>query len=278
MTCTNPFEVKHGDFWIKVPCMYCLACRITKISHWTLRILCEMQKYKGLGLFITLTYKPEYLPEHASLIKEDVQKWVKRIRKEFSKEKNKSIKYFCCGEYGELGQRPHYHLIMLGLSWNDRLILDDKWQLGKTYYGTVEHASIRYCVSYIMDKGRPEDYAPRLQPFQLSSKNFGNEILLQKKEIEKYLKDGYITLEGKKIAIPRFLKEILEIKNSGFEISMKDKLRFKESVFYRRDDYKKDLIKKYYIDYKIEEEKKLLQLSKNLQAKERINSSRQKKL
>ncbi|WNK13765.1 MAG: replication initiator protein [Microvirus sp.] len=62
--------------------------------------------------FLTLTYAPENLPANGSLHYPDVQKFLRRLRKKFPTE---TIRFYLCGEYGEINNRPHYHICLFGL-------------------------------------------------------------------------------------------------------------------------------------------------------------------
>jgi len=65
-------------------------------------------KSHNLNLFLTLTYNDEHLPEGGTLVKRDLQLFMKRLRKEYGE----GIRFFACGEYGDRNLRPHYHLIL----------------------------------------------------------------------------------------------------------------------------------------------------------------------
>lgn len=93
-----------------VPCGRCIGCRLEKSRKWAMRCVMEAQQHKD-NCFLTLTYAPEFLPADGSLVKRDLQLFIKRLRKAFSGVK---IRYFACGEYGEKFARPHYHLILFG--------------------------------------------------------------------------------------------------------------------------------------------------------------------
>lgn len=217
MTCTNKFTVNG----VKVPCMYCKACRINKITMWTVRILAEMTK-KPKNAFITLTYNNENLQFEdsiATLRKRHLQLFMKKLRKEFEGTDIK-FKYFACGEYGETLKRPHYHIIMLGASISDlkkiRTIysehktqewygVEQVWGKGTVYYGSVTPASIRYVLGYIMDKEAPEEYEPAEPPFQISSNLFGQEMIDE--NLEELAKRGTFKFKGKDIVIPKFIRD-----------------------------------------------------------------------
>ena len=62
-----------------VPCGKCMACRVKRTMEWSVRILDEASYYKT-NTFLTLTYNDENLPKDGSLSKEEVQKYLKRLR------------------------------------------------------------------------------------------------------------------------------------------------------------------------------------------------------
>lgn len=102
---------------IKIPCGYCLGCRLDKSNAWATRIMLEAKDHKK-NCFITLTYAPEHLPireNHMTLKKKDLQDFIKRLRYHL----NKKISYFACGEYGGQTHRPHYHIIIFGWEPDD---------------------------------------------------------------------------------------------------------------------------------------------------------------
>ena len=100
---------------IPFPCGQCLACRINRRRVWTLRMHLELLSHP-FASFVTLTYSPDGLfrnsKGYCDLSKRDVQLYLKKLRKAVSPVK---IRYFACGEYGSIGHRPHYHLIIYEL-------------------------------------------------------------------------------------------------------------------------------------------------------------------
>lgn len=117
MRCYNPMrnKVTKGvrQFANEFPCGQCLACRITKRQQWTGRLLLEYLVSRYV-YFVTLTYAPEYLPKDGSLVKADLQKYIKRLRKRWecnNGQKERTFRYYAVGEYGEKTFRPHYHIL-----------------------------------------------------------------------------------------------------------------------------------------------------------------------
>lgn len=165
-----------------------------------------MHEYKltGKGLFVTLTYDDENLKD---LNKRDLQLFFKRLRREFP---GKRIKYFACGEYGERTLRPHYHMILYGLTLKDlecylengiyqSEYLKQIWPLGFNTIGHVSVRSIRYVVNYILKSYNVIKETGK-KPIQLQSQGLG--LGFVKDDIR--LEEGYLIVDGKKRSIPRY--------------------------------------------------------------------------
>lgn len=151
---------KHGDFKeITVPCGRCDGCKIQRSRDWALRCIHEAQLHKD-NCFITLTYDDEHLPELFG--PRDFQLFMKRLRKAIKV----PVRYFCCGEYGDLSLRPHFHLILFGYRPDDLKVystsvagfvyesssLDQIWGQGRVAIGDVSFASAAYVARYCLKK------------------------------------------------------------------------------------------------------------------------------
>lgn len=101
--------------YIQVPCGQCLECRLQQTRQWADRCVLEAKKYKH-NYFVTLTYDDEHLPSNGSLRLEDVQLFMKRLRRKF---KTSKIRVVYSGEYGDASLRPHYHLLLFNLPLRD---------------------------------------------------------------------------------------------------------------------------------------------------------------
>jgi len=106
MDCTSPVELSG----VELPCGKCLNCRETRSAEWALRLEHESHYWTDT-CFLTLTYDEENLLID-DLDPVELKNFIKRLRKVIKV----PIKYYACGEYGELYGRPHYHLIVFGLS------------------------------------------------------------------------------------------------------------------------------------------------------------------
>lgn len=170
---------EDGAVPFKIPCHQCMGCRIDRNSDWSLRLMQE-NKFHACSCFLTITYAPEFLPEHGTLVKRDVQLFMKRLRKHYP---NAQIRYYLCGEYGDKNGRPHYHAIVFGVdfsedrrphsknAWGDQLYssatLDKLWGKGNCQIGKVEPSSCRYVAGYIFKKvngKRAEEHYRRVDP------------------------------------------------------------------------------------------------------------------
>lgn len=163
---------------------------------------------KKPGAFVTLTYAE--MPKYGSLVKEDLQKYFKRLRRDLNQDEN--IKYFACGEYGGENDRPHYHIGLIGLEPTDDRI-SENWPYGRIHIGTLTLKSIRYVTDYILKKYSGEmaesEYGIKTIPFQLFSKGLGRDYIMTNGD---QLKNNLeLTIQGKKVPIPKYYKNKLEL-------------------------------------------------------------------
>ena len=167
---------------LQVPCGRCIGCRMTKAKEWSIRCMHEASMHQQ-NCFITLTYNAENLPPDCGLRKRDVQKFFKRLRKEIAPTK---IRYYYCGEYGEENSRPHYHIILFGYDFKDRIYVGESakgnpiymsptleriWGNGFVQVGDVTKESTEYTARYIMKKqmGKSKDIVDEktgLKPYE----------------------------------------------------------------------------------------------------------------
>lgn len=196
--------------YMEVPCGKCLPCLAKKSDEWSMRLLHENTLY-GNGtnaMFVTLTYREECLPENSSLSKRDVQLFYKNLRYHLGSRK---IKYFTCGEYGMKFGRPHYHAIIFGMSYFNKLdhyLINKCWNKGHTDIGTVSTESIVYTTKYMQKDNRlgfnDKTYfalTGKQKPFRLMSQGLGKEFAI--KNMESILKNMRIAYNGTYISIPR---------------------------------------------------------------------------
>ena len=224
MQCFDPICItvkKDGkNMAIMVPCNKCLGCRIARRREWSVRILHELYENNHKGVFITLTYNDKNLPENETLVKEHAQLFWKRLRKYYSQRK---LRYYMCGEYGEIEQRPHYHAIVFGLDIEDMQpyhlsnkkiiskVLERTWPLGFNQVGTVTSASAQYVAGYIEKKLygdiAEEEYKNkgRIAPYSAMSQGIGRSWIDKNKH--QIVENLELTIKGMRVGIPRYYKK-----------------------------------------------------------------------
>lgn len=76
-----------------------------------------------------------------SLNRDDIKALLKRYRQDYYRRHNErlDLRMSCFGEYGEKFHRPHYHMIVYGLSRDEVNRLASKWSFGFTDVKYVEH-------------------------------------------------------------------------------------------------------------------------------------------
>lgn len=152
-----------ADMEIQVPCGQCVGCRLERSRQWACRCMFEASLHED-NCFITLTYDEENLPSDQSLSVKTFQDFMKRLREKFP---NKKIRYYHCGEYGEVTGRPHYHAVLFGFNFPDlefwkvtesghklynSAILRKVWKHGHANVGSVTFDSCAYVARYVMKK------------------------------------------------------------------------------------------------------------------------------
>jgi hypothetical protein len=141
MVCKKPF---HRGL-VVFGCGQCQPCRIKKRREWTHRIVLESMIHKTNN-FLTLTYNDKSLPEGGTLVKEDYQKFLKKLRR------HAQFRYFIVGEYGDKSERPHYHAAIFGLGPEHKKLYDRCWDKGYTYSGELNYTTATYIAGYVTKK------------------------------------------------------------------------------------------------------------------------------
>jgi len=223
--CLNPIYLEKLQNF--VPCRKCVECKMARAREWAVRLYSEL-KTAEKSCFITLTYSDENNPH--ILVKEDFQKFMKRLRKDFH------VKYFACGEYGDKFLRPHFHAILYGVNFSDDKIMIGKSKkgfpmcisdtLGKYWkFGnhTIEDCSLSTMIytSLYAQKDKkilPDNFTPE---FNLFSKSLGMDHLLV--NMDTYLKTDEVWIDGKAYKIPEaVLKKCFVTYNSSGCIESKE--------------------------------------------------------
>lgn len=160
----------YADRPLELACGQCRGCRAERARQWAVRCVHEAQMHtrwvNGVKVpnnsFITLTYRPDKLPDDLSLDVSHWQKFAKRVRKELG-----PFRFFHCGEYGDTNLRPHYHACMFGIDFNEDRIelkrsngmalytsptLERLWGYGMVSIGNLDYESAAYVARYVAKK------------------------------------------------------------------------------------------------------------------------------
>jgi len=228
-----------------------------------MRLHVEALEHKK-SCFITLTYDEENIPDGQTLVTEDLQRFIKKLR---NSDRNIRIRYYAVGEYGDGRGRPHYHAIIYGVNFPDRQLWRDRGdyciytsrsltQLWPHGISTVQDNSVeaaayvsRYVIKKITGEKAAEHYETldpetgeiyrRIPEFARMSRNPGiGSAWLKKYHGDLYPK-GYVTDgKGKKTPPPEYFNKLF--KKWYPEAFEKLRAERREEVFDRYKDFDPD--------------------------------------
>lgn len=233
---------KFDENLIVVPCGQCIGCRLERSRQWAIRISHEASLYEH-NCFITLTYMDKYCP--SSLDVREFQLFMKRLRKKFGN----GIRFFHCGEYGDLNQRPHYHACLLNFDFPDKKLyyvsngynyylsesLSELWPYGIHLISDLTFDSAGYVARYVLKKltgDASAAYGERKSPYVTMSRRPG----IGRAWIDKYLEQTYshdfLVVNGHKCLPPKFYDRILQESHPHWFDFIKEQRssRFSDSV------------------------------------------------
>ncbi|MGK3630457.1 rolling circle replication-associated protein [Enterobacter cloacae] len=217
---TTPYP---GSTFMQVPCGQCVNCRLNHSREWAIRCTHEAQMWDQ-NCFITLTYNDENLPEGGTLVRKHLTDFFKRLRKHFT---GRTIRYFACGEYGSKLQRPHYHVILFNLDFEDKRLykhgdfplynsdtLSRLWPMGFSVLAGFSFESAaytaRYCVKKITGQKAESHYNGRKPEFSAMSLRPGigyTYFLKYYEDIVNY--DKVVSRGGRMSRPPRYYDKLL---------------------------------------------------------------------
>lgn len=241
-----------------LPCGRCIGCRLERSRQWAMRCLHEAAMHEE-NCFITLTYSDECMPKDGGLVKTEFPSFMKRLRQHLVRSGRdlnvNPIKYFHCGEYGEKLGRPHYHAILFGYDFADKLYfkknrqgdrlytserLSALWSMGHALLGAVTFESAAYVARYVVEKIDVSEKSDektkqrwfdryvdvetgtiRQEEFVTMSRRPG----IGKKWYDKYMSDiyprDYAILRGMKVRPPKYYDGLYELTNPAEFACMK---------------------------------------------------------
>lgn len=225
----DELQKRYKDRIVPIPCGKCLGCKLSYSRDWAVRCVLESLDH-SCNSFITLTYNEVSCPKR--LVKKDFQDFMKRFR---ARHPGLEIRFFACGEYGSLNGRPHYHAVIFGYDFPDKmpLIKSDKnmlytsdelsslWTFGISSIGEVSLESCAYVARYSMKKAS----SSKGDEFLLMSRRpgLGASWFLDHKDII-YLSDHIYGRFGKShvASVPRYFDKLAERENIDLSV-VKDK-------------------------------------------------------
>lgn len=179
----------------QIPCGQCVECRLSRSREWAFRCVKEMELYP-YNYFLTITYDDDHIPvkqlvnietgerviSHyfnrlqkkeiyfdgfTALVPDDLSKFIKDLRRYYEYHfYHSNIRFFACGEYGDITKRPHYHSIMFNLPIDDLVYYSSKdgivyytsetlnkiWKKGQILITDVTFDTCAYVAGYVQKK------------------------------------------------------------------------------------------------------------------------------
>lgn len=218
-----------------MPCGQCIGCRLEKTRQWAVRLMHESELHED-NSFVTLTYDEDHLPDDGHVHVRDFQLFMKRLRKKWVK----PIRFFHCGEYGDKNARPHYHAILFGIDFPDKVIckvedgrksytsdyLSSVWGMGDVTSADVTFDSCAYVARYVIKKitGKDADewYQGITPEYATMSRRPGiGRGWYDKWKSDVYPADNVVTKDGQVVKPPAYYDKLYEIERPGEMAALK---------------------------------------------------------
>lgn len=238
---------------LMLPCGQCVGCRLERSRQWALRCVHEASLYDE-NCFLTLTYDDEHLPKGGSLNVEDIQLFIKRLRRRIEPKK---LRFFQCGEYGSLNDRPHHHVLLFGYDFPDKEVffnglsgyvyrspmLESLWPFGFSSIGDVTFESAAYVARYILKKvngdAADEHYKGKRPEFITMSRRPGIASgWFDKYGTDLYPKDFITVQDGLKCRPARFYDRLFESSHGKDEMK---KIKDKRKLVAQSPEYQSEM-------------------------------------
>lgn len=253
---------------LTLPCGQCTGCRLERSRGWAVRAMCEAQLHGSQNAFVTLTYSD---PAPLSLDYRHYQSFLKRLRAR----SRVRIRFIAVGEYGEQTLRPHFHALLFGFDFPDKVyfkksvegnlytsaMLTETWGRGHCLTGAVTFESAAYVARYCMKKingeaaeqhyTRVDQYGEvhQVEPEMLRCSlkpGIGAEW------VNRYLgdvkHDGKIVSRGQLVNVPRYFRKLIqELDGEAWEnieyLRERDAYKFAADRTRAREDVKETVAK-----------------------------------
>lgn len=223
--------ISHRE--VALPCGMCIGCRLEHSRQWAMRCMHEAQMHED-NCFLTLTYSDDHLPDYCNLVKRDFQLFMKRLRRRFGD----GIRFYGCGEYGDILARPHYHICVFGHDFEDKVLwktvggnrlfisasLVELWPFGFSTIGALTFDSAAYVARYCLKKRKGKNWREHyeridvdtgecvdLQPeFSLMSRRPGIGSSWYEKFSPEVFPRDRVVVNAKEVKPPKFYLDRLE--------------------------------------------------------------------
>lgn len=229
----NPNKaLNRTNFSLEIPCGRCMGCKLEKSKQWAIRCDKEAQLHEQ-NCFVTLTFSNEHLPVDYSVHPRHMQLFMKKLRKFIFPRK---VRFYLGAEYGDENLRPHYHVILFGYDFNDKIFyertprgdvlytsrnLSKLWPYGLCTIGAVTFESAGYTARYSTKKitgPKASDFYLRQHPlhgficrvrpeFSLMSRRPGIGHGYAIKYQDEILRNDSVIVRGKELKPPRYFDQ-----------------------------------------------------------------------
>lgn len=230
------FSERRGYSPIVIACGQCIGCRLERARQWAVRCMHENQMH-DFSSFVTLTYNDDEVPKDGSLRYSDFQKFIRRLRRRFP-----DARYYMAGEYGEQTLRPHFHALLFGVFFSDRIhwrkspagfdlyrsdVLEGLWPYGNAEIGDVSFESAGYVARYCLKKvtgNKADEHYKRVSDDgevywlvpefnHMSLKPGIGQMWFERYRAQVYPND-YIIVRGMKMKPPKYYDNLLKLDSS----------------------------------------------------------------
>lgn len=259
---------------IETPCNKCVSCDMLRALRQAVQLHCELRTTDTRSYFLTLTYDNEHLPEDFSVDKQELQRFIKRLRKWHTKNNKGKMRYKSQGEYGGMFGRPHYHLAIFNLELTDLQLIGSEanypayesetlskiWGKGQVHLIDLVFENCLYITTHHIEQKTSDSVKTHEKPIRHP---LTNKLITERKPefstqsskpgigkqfFEKYMSDMYpsdfLTYKGQKMPVPKYFDALLKQHDPKLYENIKTKRAEKVESRSVEENYLKDRYKK----------------------------------